>query len=398
MLQRNYTNPYPAYLKAAEELRGNPGQWAAYESKGNCVMLAGPGSGKTKTLTTKIARLLHEDIRAPQGIACITYSTECARELKQRLDRLGIVESRRVFIGTVHGFCLQHVLIPYARLANIILPEPLAVADEDTKILFLDRVIRKLGINEKTSDVKNRMERYRRTYLDREGSEWREKDEVTVAVIEQFEGLLHSGGYIDFDDMVLLGLRLIKENGWVRKALRAKFPVLVVDEYQDLGAPLHQIVLSLCMDAGVRLIAVGDPDQSIYGFTGANPELLRDLSVFPNVESVPLTLNYRCGKTIVASSMVTLGEDRGYTAAGEHDGAITFWECPNGPEEQTELICKSIIPNILKDRDQRKLGDIAVLYIDKYDANLITQAVKTSGFKYVGGDKDVRYPATPLTR
>lgn len=79
------------YLKAADELRRNAGQWAAYQSEGNCVVLAGPGSGKTKTLTVKLARLLTEDVLEPRGIACITYNNECARELENRLEALGIV-------------------------------------------------------------------------------------------------------------------------------------------------------------------------------------------------------------------------------------------------------------------------------------------------------------------
>src|SRR5438093_6197277 len=93
------------YLVAAEDLRGNPGQWQAYESQGHCVILAGPGSGKTKTLTVKMARMLQEDVQFPRGIACITYNSECVRELKCRLDALGVEESSAVFIGTMHAFC-----------------------------------------------------------------------------------------------------------------------------------------------------------------------------------------------------------------------------------------------------------------------------------------------------
>jgi len=102
----------PKYVVAAEQLRNNPGQWAAYESDGDCAVLAGPGSGKTKTLTIKLARMLTEDVREPRGIACITYSNECARELVRKLDSLGVVESKRVFIGTMHGFCLKNVVLP----------------------------------------------------------------------------------------------------------------------------------------------------------------------------------------------------------------------------------------------------------------------------------------------
>src|SRR3546814_13114599 len=89
--------------------------WEAYESTGNCVMLAGPGSGKTKTLTVKLARMLCEDVEAPRGIACITFNNECARELENRLDALGVDSGGRVFIGTVHSFSLTQILLPYAR-------------------------------------------------------------------------------------------------------------------------------------------------------------------------------------------------------------------------------------------------------------------------------------------
>src|SRR5690554_4020045 len=85
-----------AYLVQAEELRDNNQQWAAYESEWHCVVLAGPGSGKTKTLVLKLARILAEDVRAPRGVSCITYSQECARELTRRLELLGLRESSRL--------------------------------------------------------------------------------------------------------------------------------------------------------------------------------------------------------------------------------------------------------------------------------------------------------------
>lgn len=108
----------PLYMLAAEELRSNKGQWRAYESQDNCVILAGPGSGKTKTLTIKMARMLAEDVKAPRGIACITYNNQCARELKRRLTTLGVEDGKRATIGTLHSFCLQHIVLPYARLAG----------------------------------------------------------------------------------------------------------------------------------------------------------------------------------------------------------------------------------------------------------------------------------------
>lgn len=110
------------YLQAAQQLRGQPGQWAAYESTGNCCVLAGPGSGKTKTLVTKLARVMAEDVRSPQGVACITFSNEAARRLIRRLRKLGLEQSPRLFVGTVHSFCLLHLLLPFAQLAGLKLP------------------------------------------------------------------------------------------------------------------------------------------------------------------------------------------------------------------------------------------------------------------------------------
>jgi DNA helicase-2/ATP-dependent DNA helicase PcrA len=102
-------------LSAIDELSANPEQLAAVQETGHCVVLAGPGSGKTKTLTTAMARTLAEDVADPRGVACITYNNECAIELETRLARLGVATGDRAFIGTVHGFALSQVIAPYAR-------------------------------------------------------------------------------------------------------------------------------------------------------------------------------------------------------------------------------------------------------------------------------------------
>ena len=103
-------------LKAAlEEIREDPEQLEAVFERGHCVVLAGPGSGKTKTLTIAMARTLLEDVEEPRGIACITYNNECAIELETRLNGLGITPDNHVSIGTVHSFALTQVLFPYAR-------------------------------------------------------------------------------------------------------------------------------------------------------------------------------------------------------------------------------------------------------------------------------------------
>lgn len=384
------------YMLAAEQLRDNEEQWAAYNSSGNCVILAGPGSGKTKTLTIKLARLLTEDVKAPRGIACITYNNQCARELKRRLLDLGIEDGRRASIGTLHSFCLQHIVLPYARLAKLPKKYPLIVASSSQINHIQDEALaRTIGVNNRWG---MRFDVYRRTILDRSSKEWRERDEDAANVIEAYEAILDEHGLIDFDGMALIGLHLVNTFPWVRKALVAKFRILVVDEYQDLGRSLDRIVRCLCFEAGMRLIAVGDPDQSIYGFTGAEPSLLKELADRPGVEKIQLRLNYRCGSQIIQASEAALAENRGFIS-GRDDPGVVYFECkPRGIQEQADYICKTLIPDILSRRPQSAIGDIAVLYLDKNDGDVIANSViANTNWKVSRIDGNNPYQPSPVT-
>lgn len=399
MYHKNAVSRNLAYLTAAEQLRGNAGQWKAYESTGNCVVLAGPGSGKTKTLTIKMARMMTEDIVEPHGMACLTFNAECARELRARLDRLGIQASNNIFVGTVHSFCLQHIILPFSSLAGIDVPTPIKVAPPNVqRRIFRQAVETEIAVNEDASNWRTQADKYRRTHIERDGGTWLENEEV-ARLIESYEDGLRSEGYIDFDDIVLCALGLVEKHEWVRNLLKSKFPILVVDEYQDLGLPLHRIVLSLCFEAGIRLFAVGDPNQSIYGFTGANPELLGQLSEMNDTEKVQLNLNYRCGQTIVDASKAALGEHREFSAPeNSHQGTIDFHKFDGGIQQQAERLCSSIIPSILTRNPRMTLGDIAVLYIDKNDGDVIANAADEAGLKFIRIDQNSPYPRTPVTR
>lgn len=393
------SNTRPTYFDAAEDLRDNPGQWQAYESSGNCVLLAGPGSGKTKTLTIKIARMLEEDVRPPRRIACITFSNECVREIRKRLESLGVAARKHLFVGTVHSFCLKEVVIPFGRLAGLTLPEPLAVAaPSEQERLFTAALESKVGADERPSTWRPRMDAYRRTHLVRGKADWAADDSQLAQLVVEYERLLRGQGVVDFDDMVLNGLWLIEAHEWVRKCLKARFPILLIDEYQDLGVPLHRLAVCLWKDAGIRLFAVGDPDQSIYGFTGADPTLLKGLSESEGIEGIALPFNYRCGSTIISASEAALGEQRGYESKSDQTGTVDVHHCPGGLEEQAARICKEIIPAALERGEKRGLGDIAVLYRDKYIADVIAASVTSHGYSFVRIDKGAPYQKTPVTR
>ena len=391
MLPKKSTN----YLTEAEKFSNNTEQWAAYESKGHCVVLAGPGSGKTKVLITKIARMLAEDVRPPRGIACITYSNQCVREIKKRLKAIGIDESERSFVGTIHSFCLQHVLLPYGELAKIDLPTPLKiVSSKEQDRLFADAVSK---INDKNpNSVKTKFEEFRRTILDRNSKEWID-DESNATLVLEYERLLKEKGVIDFDGIILSALQMIQNNSWIRKVIKAKFPVLVVDEYQDLGIPLHQIVLSLCIESGIRLFAVGDPDQSIYGFTGARPSLLNELADASDVEKVQLRMNYRCCQTIIDGSTAALAIERDYRAHNQNEGIIQGYELKQGLDSQILYVAETLIPRITDQRKESQLGDIAILYMDKNNGEKIAEILDRTEYKYVRYDQAAPYKRTPLT-
>lgn len=383
-----------AYLRAATALRGNAGQWAAYESRGHCVVLAGPGSGKTKTLTTKVARLLAEDVAEPRGVACITYNNECARELESRLAALGVDPGGRLFVGTVHSFSLTQIILPYAKVAALGLPEHFAIATRANRLAALeDALQRTVDSPGNPQDWDFRMGNYRRSILNRDSQEWRETDPELARLVEAYENELRRNGLIDFDDMPLLAVRALRDNPWMQRALLAKYPVLVVDEYQDLGRALHRIVMGLCFSAGMRLFAVGDADQSIYGFTGARPELLRRLSEREDVEAVHLRLNYRSGARIVAASRFALGEERDYEAVqGAPAGTVFFHPLTGRYEQQAEHLVNVLLPQAMARHPSLRYGDIAVLYPAAWIGDGVATAIRQAEIPVLRTDGNALYP------
>lgn len=381
------------YLTAAKEL--NHEQWTAYESTGNCVVLAGPGSGKTKTLAIKLARVLAEDVQEPRGVACITYNNECAFELEQRLESLGIEASEQVFIGTVHSFSLTQIVIPYAKVTGLGLPDEFRVASQQEQKEALERAYdRTIAQNENPyENWRLPMVLYRREHLNRNHPTFERQRPECARLVIAYEEELRKHGLIDFDDMPLLAVRALRENVWLQEAIKAKYPFLIVDEYQDLGVALHQMVMELSFSSGIKLFAVGDIDQSIYGFTGAKPELLRCLSERVDVETVRLKLNYRCGSKIVTASQSVLGKDRGYEAPeGAADGIIHFCGLTGDYEQHSKWLFETLIPDLIKRSPNLKLGDLAILYPAAWIGDAVANASHVYSYGIIRADKNAIFP------
>ncbi|SHN44631.1 DNA helicase-2 / ATP-dependent DNA helicase PcrA [Duganella sacchari] len=334
--------------------------------------------------------MLAEDVHTPRGIACITYNNECARELEDRLAALGVEQDRRIFIGTVHSFSLTQIILPYAQTAGLGLPASFAVATRAERQAALAEA---LGRAEIPQGLEFRLGIYRRTYLNRELPEWRNSDPDLAALIERYEASLRRRGRIDYDDMPLLAIRALRANPWLQRALLAKFPILVVDEYQDLGAALHRMVMGLCFSVGMRLFAVGDVDQSIYGFTGARPDLLQRLSERDDVETVRLRLNYRSGDRIVAAAGVALGADRNYEAAdADAEGAIFIHPMEGNYDQQARRALQDLLAQARARHPDFSLRDLAVLYPAAWIGDSLAAAAQALGIAYVRTDTNALYP------
>ena len=375
----------------------NAKQEEAYGHDGHCAVLAGPGSGKTRVLVAKVARLFAQRAAGPRGIACVTFNNDAVREMRKRIGEMGLRLDKRLFVGTVHSFCMACIVAPFGHLLRDDLPENLSVAGfrqrEDTLQAALDVV----GIGDMARHWQSQFDRYRRTHPLRESAEWNADPEL-ARLVEVYEGLLRDQGLLDYDDMVLMALDLIHRHEFVRAGLEARFPFLVVDEYQDLGYPLHLIVRFLMQTTGIEVFAVGDPDQSIYGFAGAGPQYLRELAEDPSVRRVDLDMNYRSAQRIIDGSQVALAPDepREYKSAREEAiGEIYFLECTDGLEQQANLIAEEVIPGLVESGVSN--GQIAILYIDVADQVVLSQALDKTGIKYAG-ERDQRYPRTPFTR
>lgn len=379
------------------KILSNPGQRDAYFAEGSCVVQACPGSGKTATLAVKVMKLL-EEIPEPRGLACITFNNEAVREFKNRLRSMGLRYRQNLVLSTVHSFCLGSIIKPFARIYYEGFPDPYSVASNAETEAALARAMDTVGVNLPPREYVFTMSDYRRSHVDRDSPEWQSNPEI-AAVILEYERLLRNQNLIDFDDQILIALKIIEGSRYVRDCLHAKFPWIVIDEYQDLGYPLHRIVQALAADGKIKIFAVGDPDQSIYSFLGANPTYLQELGQHPNFTPIPLGLNYRCGQRIIDGAEIVLDANnlRGSSSGRPNDerGEIDFIERTQGFDSQLDAITTEIIPQLIQVGVEPK--NIGILYIDHTDGARIAEKLEENGIEY-RGEKDRRYDRSPLTR
>ena len=276
---------------------------AISHDKGPMMLLAGPGSGKTTTITKRVVNLIQEKKVTPSSILVVTFTKAAAREMKERFLRLCKEKNvnapyEQVTFGTFHGVYYSILKYAYHYSADNILPEHKKydfireiITDHELEIDdeadFMRQIIQEISL------VKGQMIPLAYYHSGCCG------DEVFKEIYRAYEEKLHENRWIDFDDILVYTYELLKEREDIRKAWQQKFPYILIDEFQDINKIQYEIVKMLAGETK-NLFIVGDDDQSIYKFRGARPELMLNFSKdFENTRQVILNRNYRCGEEIV---------------------------------------------------------------------------------------------------
>lgn len=245
--------------------------------------------------------------------------------------------------------------------------------------------------HEDTRYVGSTVKRNRKLCLTEDG--WKITGPRIHAVALEYERLLRGNGYVDFDDVITMAARMVEEHPFVRTVLHARYPYLMVDEYQDLAPGLHRIVTALSFDDGsTTLFAVGDPDQAIYGWTGTRPELLLELAEHGSVHRVDLRINYRCGALIAAAGRRILGGEGPEAVTIREGGSVTTRCEPRGLSAQANYIAGRILE---LQADKVPLHEVAVLAPTHGDCDELVTALRNHGIP-VAWRADA-YSSTPLT-
>ena len=287
----------------------NPEQLAAVQSNaGTIAVIAGPGTGKTKSLVARIQYLIKEKGVSPKEITAVTFTHQAAQEMQARLEtELGKKAVRGLTVGTFHAIALS------------LLPKK-AIADRETRLAIMAEVLKEYGASISPASALERLS------LQKNGK----AAELSKAVADAYRQRLEEAGLRDLDDVLLEALALDTAN-------RPQFRYLLVDEYQDINGVQHQLVHHWCGKDG-KLFVIGDPDQSIYGFRGADASCFERLSAErPDAHIITLTQNYRSAAPVLECATVLIdrnpGENRRLSAQGNGGEPVRLMTAPDSFSE-----------------------------------------------------------------
>jgi len=379
----------------------NPEQRAAVETtEGPLLILAGAGSGKTRVITSRIAWLIQEKGVAPDSILAVTFTNKAAAEMAERVEKLmGHSSLSKPLLATFHSLCVRILRrdIEALRVNNQGLTRSFAIFDESDQQNIVKQVMRRMGLDTKQltprtvlsriSWAKNHMVDPQEYYL---GS--KDPDSERIAhIYKSYKDELRKNNAMDFDDLLLEAVRLLKVSTPTREYYQRKYRYVLVDEYQDTNRPQYEL-MKLLAGEHKNVCAVGDEDQSIYSWRGADiRNILEFEQDFPNAKIVRLEQNYRSTQVILEAAGAVVSNNlrrKGKKLWTDRQGGslIGYYEAPDGENEA--LFIADRIQKFL--RESTESGDeahCAVLYRTNSQSRLVEEALRRYGISYsmVGG-------------
>ena len=358
---------------------------AVLATEGPVLILAGAGSGKTRVITSRVAYLIGTERALPHEIIAVTFTNKAAGEMKDRIVRLLGPDSAGARIGTFHALCLR---ILRREGSRIDLPSEFQVYDTADQVAVMKGVLKDLGIEEserspreilsRISHAKNRMET-----LEEFSSRAVFPAAKTLARCwDEYRTRMKKLGAVDFDDLILETLRLLDTHGDIAERYARGCRYLLVDEYQDTNRCQYRLIRALSA-AHRNVCCVGDSDQSIYRFRGADITNILDFEKdFPDARVVKLERNYRSTKTILkAASAIIEKIDRRHEKrlwTENEEGIPLHYHRARDDRDEAEAVSR-IVTSL---SDALPSGEIAVLYRTNNQSRLVEEALVRAGIRY----------------
>jgi len=386
----------------------NPQQREAVETtEGPVLILAGAGSGKTRVITYRIAYLIEHKGVMPESILAMTFTNKAAAEMGERVERLvGGLTIAKPVISTFHSFCVRVLRrdIEALRIPSSVPGQPpightknFVIYDESDQQAVVKGVMKRLGLDDKQltprtvlgriSWAKNHLLDPQELYLQSADP----KTERIAHLYEEYRKELRKANALDFDDLLLEATRLLKSAAHVRDYYNRRFQYLLIDEYQDTNRPQYELMRML---AGERhnVCAVGDEDQSIYSWRGADiRNILEFEQDFPEAKIVRLEQNYRSTQNILQAASAVVANNvrrkgKNLWTARQGGTKIGYYEAPDG-ENEALFAADHIAKYLRAATEHGETPRAAVLYRTNSQSRLFEEAMRRYGLKYkvVGG-------------
>jgi DNA helicase II / ATP-dependent DNA helicase PcrA len=352
---------------------------------GQILVLAGPGSGKTRVLTRRIAYLIIEMKVPPYHILAVTFTNKAAREMESRVSSLVEGNLEGIWLGTFHAMCARLL-----RRESQLLPfkSNFVIFDEGDQETLIKQALKELNIDDKLSrpgSILNKISTAKNNLiLANEYPSGNYREEIVSRVYKLYEAKLIKNNAVDFDDLLLWAVKLLAENVDVREAYAHRFEHVLVDEFQDTNLAQYELLKLLCSYHG-NIFVVGDEDQSIYRWRGADyRNVLRFEQDYPQCRTILLEQNYRSTQTVLdaARAVIDANTHRTPKALFTERGVgekITLFEA-NDDRAEADYVVENILQAIQSKK--AKGSDFAVMYRTNAQSRLLEEACMRAGLPY----------------